>query len=36
MCGATSSGATYCWGQNTNGQLGDGTKSNRSIPTAVK
>src|SRR6266566_3873563 len=34
-CGLASSGAVYCWGENKNGQLGDGTNSARANPTAV-
>ena len=33
-CGIAES-ITYCWGDNTNGTLGDGTEDNRSVPTAV-
>ncbi len=41
-CGVTTSGSTYCWGRNTyapgsggSGQLGDGTATNRNLPTIV-
>jgi alpha-tubulin suppressor-like RCC1 family protein len=34
-CGVTTAGATYCWGSNLNGQLGNGTTSNSNVPVAV-
>jgi alpha-tubulin suppressor-like RCC1 family protein len=27
--------AAYCWGKNSDGEIGDGTKENRNVPTAV-
>ena len=35
-CGLTTDGTAYCWGDNTDGRLGDGTRDNRLAPTAVK
>ena len=34
-CGIASDGTAYCWGLNSKGQLGDGTESDRSVPTPV-
>jgi alpha-tubulin suppressor-like RCC1 family protein len=35
-CALLNSGVVKCWGLNTNGQLGDGTKINRRIPVQVQ
>ncbi|CAN7499354.1 fibronectin type III domain-containing protein [Acidovorax sp. LjRoot66] len=34
-CALTTAGAVHCWGQNTLGQLGDGSATNRSTPQPV-
>ena len=34
-CGLDNVGAAYCWGDNTNGQLGDGGRSQHATPTLV-
>ena len=34
-CARLSSGAAWCWGQNAYGQVGDGTTTNRPLPTRV-
>ena len=34
-CGVTTAGAAYCWGNNPNGQLGNGGMSYMTTPTAV-
>jgi hypothetical protein len=35
-CAALDSGETWCWGSNTSGQLGDGTKKDSPVPVKVK
>jgi alpha-tubulin suppressor-like RCC1 family protein len=34
-CGVTAPGVAYCWGDNDDGQLGDGTRTQRLTPTPV-
>ena len=34
-CGVTAGGAAYCWGYNGDGELGDGTTTNRLSPVLV-
>jgi alpha-tubulin suppressor-like RCC1 family protein len=36
VCALISDGTVECWGLNENGQLGDGTKTTRLVPTPVK
>lgn len=33
---AVANGSLYCWGSNGNGQVGDGTATNRAVPTRVQ
>jgi len=35
-CAVTSTGRLYCWGNNDEGQLGDGTTTSRLVPTLVR
>ena len=34
-CALTTDGAAYCWGNNTYGALGDGSRTNSAVPVAV-
>jgi len=34
-CGVTSNGTAYCWGNNRNGELGNGATISRPVPTRV-
>jgi alpha-tubulin suppressor-like RCC1 family protein len=34
-CGLIETGEAYCWGNNVGGQLGNGTKTNSTVPVAV-
>jgi alpha-tubulin suppressor-like RCC1 family protein len=35
-CGITLGGVTFCWGSNTSGQVGDGTRTSRRSPVRVQ
>jgi alpha-tubulin suppressor-like RCC1 family protein len=35
VCGLTSNGSAYCWGDNESGQLGDGSYKPSAKPTPV-
>jgi alpha-tubulin suppressor-like RCC1 family protein len=35
-CGIATNGDAYCWGNSSDGQLGDGTTTDRSVPVRVR
>jgi alpha-tubulin suppressor-like RCC1 family protein len=35
VCGLTTSGAVYCWGNNALGQLGNGSTANSGVPVRI-
>jgi alpha-tubulin suppressor-like RCC1 family protein len=35
VCGITTDGATYCWGRNASGELGDGSTADHATPVLV-
>ncbi len=35
FCGLDIAGTAYCWGENSAGQLGDGTRTSRNVPSVV-
>ena len=35
-CGVTVAGRAFCWGENLNGQLGDGTVQDKKVPVPVR
>lgn len=36
FCGLSLDGSAYCWGSNPNGQIGDGTHTEKYVPTRVE
>jgi alpha-tubulin suppressor-like RCC1 family protein len=35
LCGVTVDGTAYCWGENSDGQLGNGTTTSSIVPVKV-